>query len=392
MSLLRKIIAGVGDLTVDAWGIQKVSLPFSLFHSTFTYDIPRGWFLFEDGVQVQSSTEITSVAGEAVITSSATNTDCRLESRQCLRYQPNRGTLFSTALHCPLATADGTREWGLGTTENQVLFRLKADGLLYAVLRSGNVEVLEELIDTSVLGDFDVQLGNTYDIQLQWRGSGDYLFYIGNPATGKCKLVHQFKLLGTLTSVSIQNPTMIRAIRGTADPVIHIGCVDVTSENGGQLTADYTTSYAEGVAVSGLNSPVMVIHVTDLIASLINTRTIRALKIGVKSDKKGNFKAWVTRDPTAIVGATFTAIGNGSFTETDSPDINPASVRATSVDIAKLRFVMAVDVEANVRQSTFLQADSAVKLIAVRGDFVVITNSPTGAGSSNATLEWGEEV
>lgn len=31
---------GVGDLQVDAWGVPKVSIPYSLFHGMFTFDIP----------------------------------------------------------------------------------------------------------------------------------------------------------------------------------------------------------------------------------------------------------------------------------------------------------------------------------------------------------------
>ena len=55
---------GVGDLTTDAWGVQKVSLPRSLFHGMFTFDVPQTkWMMYENGTQVYSSTNIVSDTG-----------------------------------------------------------------------------------------------------------------------------------------------------------------------------------------------------------------------------------------------------------------------------------------------------------------------------------------
>ena len=120
---------GWGDLTADAWGVQKVSLPFSVFHGLWTFDIPATqWLMYEDDVEVSTSTNIISENSAAKLTSSATNADCLMVSRYTPRYQPNRGHLFSTAVWCPSKTADGIREWGLQTPENGVFFRLKADG------------------------------------------------------------------------------------------------------------------------------------------------------------------------------------------------------------------------------------------------------------------------
>lgn len=55
---------GSGDITIDAWGAQKVSLPRSLFHGMFTFDVPQTkWFMYVNGTQVYSSSDITSTAG-----------------------------------------------------------------------------------------------------------------------------------------------------------------------------------------------------------------------------------------------------------------------------------------------------------------------------------------
>lgn len=395
MSLLRKITAGLGDLVTDAWGTQKVSLPFSLFHGTFTFDIPPSWFIYENGTQVYTSTEILSVNGEARVATSATNTTTILESRECPRYQPNRGHLFSTALRCPAKTTDGIREWGLATTENGVFFRLKADGLLYAVLKSGGVETHEELIDTSVLGSFDVEKANTYDIQFQWRGAGDYFFYIGNPAKGTTKLVHTFNFLGTLDCVSIENPALparFTSKRTTADVELFLGCIDITSEAGGQVADVYRSVLADAVSVSATEGPVLVVKLPLQIAGDTNTRTGLVTRLSVTADKKGVFKLWTTRDPTNITGATYKPISSTSFVESDSPDMDATAVRATAVTLANLDFIAAIPVEANKREVIESPIAQEIQVRAVRGDYLIVTNKSSGAGTAQAVMEGGDEI
>ena len=94
----RKIDGGTlgnGDLTADAWGAQLVSLPKSLFHGLWTFDIPATmWFMYEGGTQVYTSSNIISVGGVAQLTADATHTPVLMESRECPRYQPDRGVPF----------------------------------------------------------------------------------------------------------------------------------------------------------------------------------------------------------------------------------------------------------------------------------------------------------
>jgi hypothetical protein len=387
--------SGGGDLTVDVWGIQKTSLPKSLFHGMWTFDIPASmWFMYENGVQVYVSTDITSSGGAAKLLTDATNTTLLLESRECPRYQPNRGHLFSTALWMPLKTADGVRDFGLFTAENGVFFRLKSDGLLYAVRKSGGAEVQEEVIDTSVISGYDPEKSYTYDIQYQWRSAGDYLFYIGDPGTGFSKLVHKFNLLGTLTSASMENPALpiaYKATRATGDVEINIGCSDITSENGAEDVEQYESAYAENVSVNGANVPVLVVRQPAQINSTTNTRSISLARISFNCSKKSTFKVWTTRNPADITGATFKAIGDGSYVETDSPDMDATAVRATSVTAANLNFVMAINVQQNTRASIDNPSLKAIKFPIVRGDYLVVTNTATTA-TSDVVIEWGEQV
>ena len=373
---------GSGDITQDAWGIQKMSLPHSLFHGLWTFDIPLSmWFLYHGTTQVYDSPNIISHLGAARITADETNPTPILESRECPRYQPNRGHLFSTALWCPSETADGVREWGVRTAENGVFFRLKVVGgvgLLYAVIRSGGAET-ETLIDTSGVTAFDVEKGNVYDIQYQWRGVGNYKFFIN------LQLVHTIPSLGTLTALSMENPALpvsFRCTRTTADVTMHIGCCDITSENGNDDREEPQVASATKTG-NHSDTPILSIHNPLQIGGKTNTRTIVIDSISVNSANKATFKVWATRDPDHITDEVFAAVaGSGSLTQVDT---------AATAITAGPRTIAVIPVEATARSVEKFTGNSRIRFTLVRGDYLVVTR--TGANAeANVTIRWGEEI
>lgn len=386
---------GKGDLTIDAWGAQKVSLPHSLLHGLFTFDIPPTvWLLWHGATNVATSTNISSVGGVAQITANAAQPVVRLESRECPRYQPNRGHLFSTAMWLPAKTNAGVRDFGLFTAENGVFFRLKSDGKLYAVLRRAGAEVREELIDTSVLTGFDVEKNNIYDIQFQWRSAGNYHFFIGDPSTGVQKRVHTFDNLGKLTSASLENPALpvaFKATRTTQDVVMNVACADVTSENGTKAVYQYDSAFAEAVSINGTNLHVIVVRSPLLINGKTNTRAVQIARLNFSSTTAATFKVWTGNNPAAITGGTFVGIGNGSYIETNSPDTVAGAVRSTSVNVALMKNVVSVPVQALNPRGFENPAPGLITFPVVRGEYIVVTCTATSAVVS-AVVEWGEVI
>ena len=376
-----------GDLTADAWGVPKVSLPYSLFHGLFTYDVSASqWFLFHGSTQVYTSTNIVSTKSAGAITANAAQPSVTLQSRDCPRYQPNRGHLHSTALWCPSETADGVREWGLSTTENGVFFRLKADGLLYAVQKSGGVETKEEVIDTSGVSGFDVQKGNVYDIQYQWRGVGNYNFFIN------LVNVKTFANLGTLTALSMENPALpahFKAVRTTADVTINVGCVDISSENGSDNRLQPRVAYAN-ISRNGTDIPVVSIFNPLQISSKTNTRTIYPVRMGFSCDKKAIFKIWRHRDASLLTGETFVALGAGSFVQTDSPDTVAGAVAATAATVASMELIDVINLQANGAVD-WKRSDTRTDFDLVRGDYLTIT-ATTNTGLCDVVIDWGEAL
>ena len=362
----------------------------------WTFDIPQSmWFMYHNGTQVYTSSNIASVGGMARVATGGGVTNALLESRECPRYQPNRGHLFSTALFCPNPTADAVREWGVGTEQNRVCFRLKSDGKLYAVRVSGGVLIDEEEIDISGIPTFDVTKNNIYDIQFQWRSAGNYKFYIGNPETGVSQYVHKLCNLGQLTEASIQDPAVpIRfSVVSNSTVSMDIGCADVTSENGNDEPLQYESADISNKAVNGTNAPVIAIYspLTVGATGRINTRTIVLARISVTCDKKATFRVWSTRDPAAFTGATFGDVNQGSFIQTDSPDSGTGAISATAVNTALMNRITTIPVVANGSREVDNPYPRGIVFPIVRGDYVVVTCTASTA-TADCVIEWGEAI
>lgn len=377
---------GSGDLAIDAWGSPKFTQPFSVFHGLWTFDVSsKLWIVKENNIEINShsSTKATSYNGMLSVVSGMTANDSTLvSSKRHPRYQPNRGHLFSSAVFLPNTTNNGVRDFGLFTSENGVFFRLKSDGKLYAVLRTMGVEVKEELI--TVPFSIDISKGNTYDIQTQWRGVGNYKFFIGNPATGNQELVHVFNILGTQTEVSMANPALPVAFYAkniTQQVSILVGCVDITSEGGTNDKQYYSSAVNTNVTVTN-DTPILAIRQPLTINGATNTRDFQLSRITINSSKKGVVSFWLTREQQSVIGGSWTSIP-GSYVEQNKS--------ATSVDTSKLQLVTQFNVEALVSKEITNPNKEVIQFWLVYGDYIVLT----GSGSSaviDAVIEFGEEI
>ena len=185
-------------------------------------------------------------------------------------------------------------------------------------------------------------------------------------------------------------PARITATRTSADVEVHIGCVDITSENGKSDQLEYGSAFATNVS-TGTNTPILVIRQPLLIGSETNTRDLTLARISLNCSKKATFKVWTTRDATAFTGGTFASINQGSYVECDSPDTKAGAVRVTAVNTAKLRFVTAANVEATVPREIDNPWPAGIVFPIVRGDYVVITCTASTA-VSDAVIEFGEHI
>jgi hypothetical protein len=388
------VINGIGDLAIDVWGTPKVTTVKSLVHGMFTFDVPSTiWRIYENDVEVQNdaSTGAVSTDGALVIdTAQGTLDSVFVRSRRHPRYQPNRGHIWSSALILPNSTNDGIRDFGFITANNSVCFRLKSDGNLYAVIVSGGVQTKEELITipASFTG-FDVEKGNIYDIRFQWRGVGNYYWYIGNPATGLIELVHTINNLGTLTTLSVENPALsagFKATKTTEDVVIKAGCVDVSSEGGGEPREQYGQATAENTVTADTTTGGVVALRNPLLAPSgeENTRDLRLARITITASKKSTVEAYKTRDLTAITGGAWATVRSGDFVEINST--------FTAIDKTKMESFAKFRPAAAATVVKDNPSSGSIEFYGVDGDYIVIVCTTGSAVDIEAEIEWGIEI
>ena len=248
MSLLREVnVHKDTDIGHDAWGRNKAIIDRSQFSGLFTYDVPpKMWKEMkyngvDDYIEQQGFTNATSVKGQLKLTSGlVTNDRFQLRSLDHVRYQANRGHLYSTAMFFPNPTARGTRKWGLLLPCNGVYFQLEGNGIsytFYLVIKNHFVENKIDITNKVPVG-FDFAKGNLYDLQMQWRGVGDFIVYLNQEE------IYRTSELGNRDEVSIENPSLPVGFEciNDGDPVeMFCGCVDITSEGGREISAKYTS-------------------------------------------------------------------------------------------------------------------------------------------------------
>jgi hypothetical protein len=387
-NMIQKDISGKGDFTVDAWGKQKVTSDYSLFHGMWTFDIPKAmWIIEEDNVEVVNtlSTRATSNLGRLYITSGANAGEkCTVESRRHPRYQPNRGMLYSTSVGLPNPTANGVRRFGLITNgENGMYFKLISTGLYACILNDGVETAVKIDIPWS---NFDLSKGNIYDIQAQWRGVGNIRFGIGNPSTGEVKEVYKFDFLGKLDKLSIRNPAMsigYHCENITDEVAMWSGCVDVTSEGGGIQREQYGEATAAVLVSSGggilaIRNPMFTPN------GKINTRDVRLARFILSSNKKVTIKGYRTRNANAVVGGSWSPDIGASFVERNST--------MTSVNLALMEEFATISILAGNTEFRDNPSEDTIDFFLVHGDHIVLVCETGASADIDATIEYGVEI
>lgn len=394
MTLIRQIDINQNPLGLDAWGRNKTITDRSILHGMFSFNVPVNiWKETFNGVE-QAFTNATSVDGALNLVSGVTlNDKTNLETFRHPRYQPNRGYLYSTALIMPDLANNGVRRFGAATDENGVYFELDNTGL-YACVRTttsgGGTTVDRQSIDTTGI---DLSKGNVYDIQFQWRGVGNYKFYIN------LEEVYTFEYLGTLTNLSMSNPALpaFYECENTGDEVeLIVGCVDITSEGGDDNGKQYgsigvSTNTGE-VSISGYNIPILAVRSKLTVGGLINTRDTLALLASAYGDNKCVFRVWSTRDFSAITpnSQSYTDFGDGHLEYI----VNDGSGGQMTFNTAGLTPVFTCRSSQDDTYATSALFEGRTDIYLTSGDLFVFTmHRENGAGANvGVTFEFAEEI
>ena len=387
------------DLDIDAWGRQKAVIDRSLFHGLFTFNVPvTTWYETINDSISSTITNCTSVDGALKVLSGATAADdTYLRTYKNPRYEPNRGMLYSTAMWFNDPDALMIRRFGQFTADSGVFFELVGFGdssALFGVVRTtvGGVTtdtkygIRQDIRDN----EFDLSKGNVFDIQWQWRGVGNYVFFVN------LKEVISTGYLGTLTQLSMYNPAIplaFESINGGDNDPMYFGCVDVTSEGGGDNGKTYGSIGVDNntgqLAITGYNQPVIAVRSKTHIGSLINTRDTLSLLASAYSDQKSVFRIWTTRD--------FTAVTDGTQTWSDYGDGHLEEMvfdGDATFDTAKAELIFTCRVNIDETYATSALFEGRTEIWQTPGDMFVFTlHRETGqACNVGVTYEFAEEI
>jgi len=388
----------------DAWGRPKVYLDYSLFHGMWTHDLARDIWKITEGVNWLTCdltpTNVVSIAGRLQVDSGAIAGDVAvIQSRRNPKYQPNRGHLYSTALGLPNPTGNGVREWGLGQCEgttgdladNGAFFRLKADGVLYAVIRSGGTDTHEEAITLPV--GFELDKGNLYDIQFQWRGVGNYNFMVSNPANGHLELVHTITFVNTLSeSLSLQRPALAAFFRAKSlgDNVrIWAGCVDITSEGGeGQHRIYGSIATTKGGVTLPTNAEyaLVAVKINSTFNGKLNTRDAILKRILMSVNNEAEVALYKTCDASLFIGTTWSNY-NGS----DNIQYSIGTDLVADLVGDNMKPVLKNRIEQDVLAKFDNPAPEADYWL-TPGDYLVISVDASSGNSAWSTIEFVQEI
>lgn len=385
----KQTILGLTALGADAWGRQKTITDFSLVHCLFTFDVPLDtWIIIDNNIEVLGgSPKVLSVNGALELSSGTT--DVYLHTRRHPRYQPNRGHLYSASIFLPNPTALGERNFGMFNKEAGVFFRLKASGELFGVIRTvvdnvqGEIEYPIPHPKRTDASPIDYSLGHTYDIQMQWRGVGDIVFYIDQ------KRVLVISNTDTLDHVYMFNPALPIAFSSVnlgQEVKIKCGCADITSEGGNRQRKQYRSLPSGERAITTTETPMVLFTVADTVFGRTNTRDCILLKIEAYSDANSVIRVYYTRDSTAF---TFTVpmVPVYSGFQKVSYDGN-----ITVANYTKMTKLHEKRLAANTSDTITNPDIENTEFYMVHGDYILVTIQAKNNALGGATLVYGEEV
>ena len=383
-------ILGKGDLTVDAWGRQKVVSDYSMFHGLFTFDVPNSMWIEYNGTVEIPKTNAVSIDGQLKVSSNGNDTF--LMSKRHPRYQPNRGLLYSSSIILPNKDADATREFGIFNSQFGTFFRLEAGDLL-ACRRNTTTDlntttICEDIDDGLIPKRLNLEKGNIYDIQMQWRGVGNIKFFIGDPVTGFSKLVHEMKLLGKLNTLSIGNPALpigYRAVKIGEDASIFSGCVDITSEGGVKENRQRGVLVSEEVSLTTGELPILLLHLPNkTVNGWMNTRDLAMRRIKAYSDENTLLRVYFTRDASAFTGTTYFSSDEQNTTvySIDGNITYNGGARLVNQDRVPALGSISIDNPDEVYGDFYL----------THGDYFMVTMQAKNNSLGGISFEWGAEI
>lgn len=304
----------------------------------------------------------------------------------------------------PNATDVGLTRFGLGSPQDACAFEIEGDGTdwdMFAFRRFGGVTSNRVSIKDAILEkfpNFDPSKGHVYDIQFQWRGVGNYYYFVD------LELVYAENVLGTRTELSMSDPALqtffsTYCTEAGTERVAKFGCVDVTSEGGNGHNKQFgsinsgdallATGNQVSTAMIAMRVPRYITYEGD--AAHVNSRGVVMDMLNAYCDKAYQVKVWYFRDTvgTNLEALTWTSLPDSRM-GTLSGGASSALDVAFQADKANGLVILSEFAQAGAKTSITNNSSSASFQL-TPGDILVFTVRST-SGTASATAYYSEEV
>lgn len=289
-----------------AFKIPKYSQDFSQVSGLFTFDIPDAIFKVHEKINGVVHTYASSddavyaksVDSELVCEAGPNTGDITIvHTKRHPRLHPNRGLIFSPSAFVDSYDLTGAEiEYGIFNLDGDTLeirdgitvvyLKSAAKYEIYARVYSKGIKKYDVLVDPAQIsrldgkdGGFIPAQGHLLDIQGQWRGVGNWVWWLSSPYDGESHVVHTFAALNDLNNLSVSNPAMhagFIARNNGAPGKIRAGCIDVSSEGGGDdIQVPRQVGTNDDVNTSASGTVLLAFRVPPVFKDKLNTRDIQ---------------------------------------------------------------------------------------------------------------------
>jgi hypothetical protein len=226
--------------SVDAFGRQRVSTPYTLFDSTMRYDKrPDQWFdALTNGA---TSTFLSNQCSVAMTTTTASGDTVLRRTKQCFPYQPGKSMMALLSFVGAPPSNGLIQEVGLFSDRNGILLRASGTTLQFVVRSYATGSIVENIVSQSqwnidTLPELDFTKAQILAIDLEWLGVGRVR--CGFVLDGEIRYCHEFRHANVIDSVYMTTAILPMSYRIRNDSVQASGrtmkqiCCSILSEGG----------------------------------------------------------------------------------------------------------------------------------------------------------------
>lgn len=405
--------------SIDAFGRQRVSEPFTLFDSKQIWDDggvsndAENYPLFYDNQQTSgagTTTAFNANRASTILSVANTTAGTRVrQTKQYFNYQPGKSQLFITTNVVGSTPSGVTKRWGLFTGNNGLFFQ-DAGGTLSVVIRSfvsgsavnnpvtqanWNLDPLNGNGPSGI--SLDKTKVNIWFVDFEWLGVGRVRF--GVYIDGLPIYCHQFLNANHIGSVYMSNPNLPLRYEisndgsGTASSIEAI-CSTVVSEggiqpNGTSRWADIGATTALDIAAATPGTAYAICGIRLKAAYL--SADVRLEKISmIETSGTNNPFLWKLHlNPTVTAGLTYSDQSNSAiqFGRGDADTASNNVITAAGTVLAG-GYQARTDATANVAINTALRMGATIAGVA---DRLILSGTPTTNNQLYfAGMQWRE--